>query len=388
MEKNRLNLLFVLPNASRTGAPIVALHFFKWLKKVDCCDFSIIVKADGPLMEAYSAVAPAFVWNPQLPYSSIVKRAVLKALRGVKVAYKRPLPKALAEKKFDLIYGHTVVTTDVFDFLHAHYKCKIICHVHENGFSTKNYFPAFLEASKLKLIDHFIAVSDTTIDNLVYNYGIERSHISKCYEFIDTKELVTITKTPSSIREELNIQPGDFVVGACGVTTWRKGVDLFAYLVSYIDRKIPGNNIQFIWLGTIDDGFICYYEYEIAMLGLEKRILFTGAKPDPNNYFQIFDVFALTSREDPFPLVCLEAASLGVPVLCFDNAGGIPEVINNGLGHSFPYGAIDVMGEKIIGMYTTRNSTLTNAGNSSDIVKAFDVAVAGRQIIEIIEAIV
>jgi glycosyltransferase involved in cell wall biosynthesis len=39
------------------------------------------------------------------------------------------------------------------------------------------------------------------------------------------------------------------------------------------------------------------------------------------------DVFALTSREDPFPLVMLEAGACHVPTVCFARAGGGPEFV-------------------------------------------------------------
>ncbi len=34
-----------------------------------------------------------------------------------------------------------------------------------------------------------------------------------------------------------------------------------------------------------------------------------------------FDVYALTSRQDPYPLAMLEAGALGVPVVSFENGG-------------------------------------------------------------------
>jgi glycosyltransferase involved in cell wall biosynthesis len=44
-----------------------------------------------------------------------------------------------------------------------------------------------------------------------------------------------------------------------------------------------------------------------------------------------------TSREDPFPLVVLEAAMFAKPAVCFNGAGGIPEFVDRGCGRSVPY---------------------------------------------------
>ena len=41
-----------------------------------------------------------------------------------------------------------------------------------------------------------------------------------------------------------------------------------------------------------------------------------------NKYYQLMNVFLTTSREDPYPLVNLEAAYNEVPILCFQDSGG------------------------------------------------------------------
>jgi len=53
--------------------------------------------------------------------------------------------------------------------------------------------------------------------------------------------------------------------------------------------------------------------------------------------FAAMDIFALTSREDPFPLVMLEAAAMEVPMICFGKSGGGPEFAAGGAGIVVPY---------------------------------------------------
>jgi glycosyltransferase involved in cell wall biosynthesis len=54
------------------------------------------------------------------------------------------------------------------------------------------------------------------------------------------------------------------------------------------------------------------------------------------------DALALTSREDPFPLVMLEAAAHGVPTVCFADSGGGVEFVGSDAGLVAPY--LDVAG--------------------------------------------
>jgi glycosyltransferase involved in cell wall biosynthesis len=47
------------------------------------------------------------------------------------------------------------------------------------------------------------------------------------------------------------------------------------------------------------------------------------------NYLLISDIFFLSSIEDPFPSVILEAMSIGLPIICFRGAGGSEEIITD-----------------------------------------------------------
>lgn len=55
------------------------------------------------------------------------------------------------------------------------------------------------------------------------------------------------------------------------------------------------------------------------------KVEFLGHVSDPGQFYAAADVFLLPSREDPFPLVAMEAAAFGVPIIAFKGAGGISE---------------------------------------------------------------
>ncbi len=58
---------------------------------------------------------------------------------------------------------------------------------------------------------------------------------------------------------------------------------------------------------------------------------------DVRPYYELMDVLALTSREDPCPLAAIEAARHGVPIACFAGSGGTPEVFGDGAATVAPY---------------------------------------------------
>jgi glycosyltransferase involved in cell wall biosynthesis len=52
----------------------------------------------------------------------------------------------------------------------------------------------------------------------------------------------------------------------------------------------------------------------------------------PQDWLTAADIFSLTSREEPFSVVMLEAAMNAIPILCFAKAGGGPELVENDAG--------------------------------------------------------
>jgi len=239
------------------------------------------------------------------------------------------------------------VSTKIIPELLPLVSCPFICHVHENEYTLSFYYPNALNDDTKKFITHYIAVSESTKENLVQNAGIPEEKISICYEFVETKKFSQPSVEKEIIKRSLGLS-NEFIVGGSGLPIWRKGIDLFLRLATELKNLNKRNDIKLMWVGSIDHSFKSSYEYEKGRLGIENDIILTGPQEEPQNYFQLFDVFTLTSREDPFPLVCLEAASLGKPILCFDKSGGMVEFLKDQKELIIPYGDVRTMALKII----------------------------------------
>lgn len=66
-----------------------------------------------------------------------------------------------------------------------------------------------------------------------------------------------------------------------------------------------------------------------AELGIADAVEFTGLLADPRPYLACADVFALTSHQDPCPLVIAEAREAGCAILA-TRVGGIPDLLDDG----------------------------------------------------------
>ncbi len=118
-----------------------------------------------------------------------------------------------------------------------------------------------------------------------------------------------------------------------------------AYNISHLSRK---KMVYFAWLGVDKkQGEFAKLLYDVKKAGLENRISFLEPVEKPLPFFFAADIFALVSREDPFPLVMLEAASVGKPVVCFQDAGGACEFVENDSGIVVPYLDLQAMARAI-----------------------------------------
>jgi O-antigen biosynthesis protein len=115
-----------------------------------------------------------------------------------------------------------------------------------------------------------------------------------------------------------------FVV-AVGYLDHRKGADLFADVAGRVIAKTT--NLVFIWVGHAEPNMQRTVQAKIDALGIGHRFILAGFDAAPFLYYAAASVYALTSREDPFPNVVLESASVGVPVVAFSGTTGAADFI-------------------------------------------------------------
>jgi hypothetical protein len=74
-----------------------------------------------------------------------------------------------------------------------------------------------------------------------------------------------------------------------------------------------------------------------------------GWQRDIGAWLSAGDVFALPSREDPFPTVAIEALCTGLEVVAFEGSGGIPGLLREvGLGTAVPMGDAGALAEALL----------------------------------------
>ena len=121
------------------------------------------------------------------------------------------------------------------------------------------------------------------------------------------------------------------------------------------------------------------------MAGVSDCLQFTGQVDNHLKYLAMFDAFALTSREDPFPLVALDAASLGKPVLCFAGAGGTPELIGEGSDCVVPYLNVSAMADILLRLIENEGQYQNAATKiKARVQTGFNEPDGGKKIVDLI----
>jgi glycosyltransferase involved in cell wall biosynthesis/GT2 family glycosyltransferase len=128
-----------------------------------------------------------------------------------------------------------------------------------------------------------------------------------------------------TLRGNLGIATEAQVVLGVGYADLRKGVDLFVEIGQRMMRANP--QLHFVWVGHPDLSLQPLLDSAIDDSGFAARFHFVGRDPETDIYYAGADLYALTSREDPYPSVVMEAFEAGIPVVGFAGTGGLDSLI-------------------------------------------------------------
>lgn len=155
-----------------------------------------------------------------------------------------------------------------------------------------------------------------------------------------------IREARQKLRERLGIPAKSRIVLCVGYADHRKGIDLFVEIGKRVMEARRG--VHFLWVGHFDAALEEGIRTAVRDAGLEDHFHFPGIDPDTDLYYAGSDVYALTSREDPFPSVVMEALQVEVPVVGFAGAGGFVDLLGRGTGVVVPAFNVEAFGDEIL----------------------------------------
>ena len=343
LDNEKKTLLLVTHEASRTGAPIIAFDLLMGFKKTH----NVIVCSlkGGVLERAFRKHASIFIENISNEKAEENLKLYISSLgRDFKPA-------------FSIV--NTIESTRLIDTLWK-LDIPVIHLIHEFASTTHQ--------------QHRFANSALVSSEMVFPAEIVRQDVLRMFDYMKDRSMAVHSQgicasAKRALTDEMRISenhgssgcfPDDLskeamVVLGCGTCCFRKGVDLFIACARQVTNQRPGLLVKFIWVGgnfnpESDFGYSCYIAEQIKQSSLEGVVLMIDEVEDMKAFYERADVFFMSSRADPMPLVAQDALDYGVPVVCFEGAGGIPEVLMENNISSFgvvPYLDVNTAAQRI-----------------------------------------
>ena len=148
------------------------------------------------------------------------------------------------------------------------------------------------------------------------------------------------------LRERLGLASDAMIALSVGYADSRKGADLLADALLRASARAPG--FQVVWVGHADEAIRASIESRLGAAGLAGRFHFVGLDFDTDDYYAGADVYALASREDPFPSVVMESLAVGTPVVAFAGTGGGADLVDGRAGFAVPAFDVDAYADALL----------------------------------------
>jgi glycosyltransferase involved in cell wall biosynthesis len=348
-EKKQKKIIYVCHDAHLHGAQLLSLNIAKTLKLNFKYDVHFILKSGGELEPEYAKYAT--VYNLERDYRTLKEKGMLFVQ-----LYNLGIREAIC---------NTVVSGDVAKLLYDN-GIRTISLVHEMPgiinqlgiednvrllaeYSYKIIFPSDFVRAKLKTI--------TKIDD-------KKTEIlpQGLYKFNRYKERKP--EASRNLRKTLGLSRDAKIVLGVGFGDYRKGIDLFIEAARIV--KKVSSDVYFLWVGNIHSGIMKKIDHEVKT---NKNILLHNSVKDTSLFYAGADIYLLTSREDPFPTVVLEAMDAGLPVIGFCGAGGFGDIVNENTGTLVPYLDVTAMAREVINLLNDKQRRKLLESNASKLIE-------------------
>lgn len=302
--EGKQKLVLVGHDAYKHGAQLLTLNIFKTLKQRFGIDVTCVLLDGGPLVEEYQKVGDTLVAHGSLD--------VFKELVS-----------SLSEQGNTQAICNTTVTglcTEILTSLNY----EVISLIHELKTLIAEYslekHTETIEKNASKVIFASKFVQDS-FEGVTGNIG-EKAIVKPqgIYQTLESND-----NASSELRKKLGLTANAKIVVNSGFADLRKGFDLFVQIAKEAVKR--DNNYHFIWLGSVEPSLDNWILKDIQNTQLMEHIHIVPFTLEISLYLQGANVFAMTSREDPFPSVVLESLALGTPVVGFENGGGFVDAL-------------------------------------------------------------
>lgn len=306
----------MLNDASRTGAPALALRWLRWVAASESADVEVWLDRGGSLAADFALLAPLRTRPDLLAIGSRAGRGSGSPAM-VKLADRLGRPRS-GHRSPPIVVANTLAAWRSAASVRR--RTRLVVWVHELDHVAEQLLPPPERHRLLAETDHLIAAGSRVGEMLIERWHVPPAMVTVIDPFIDDDQFGC--KAPS----------GHHHIVSVGSLVPRKGPDAFVAAMALIRARHP--ELRAAWVGgpltsPTADAVRC----DIAAADLEAHVELLGELPDATAVLPRDGIVVHTAREDPAPLAVLEAAVRAIPVATW-NTGGAADLLDTaGLGH-------------------------------------------------------
>lgn len=367
---------------------MLLLEIIREFKKQSVLPIKIILMENGALTTEFKKLGTTYSWH--LPEVNVFKLTFLQPVNlfiAKTFMFVKSLWILFCIRKTTITFSNTITNGHLHKKLLV-VRSKFITYVHELEISIRAHTNEYTLHTVLKHSDFFLAGSIAVKNNLVSRHKIPASKVDVVYSSIPVldRDKTAYSDQTHVLKKDLQIPDNAIIIGSAAENEWRKGFDLFFPLIRLYLNLYPATNAHFVWMGMKKDSEFYsrdIQDFESFNIHTCTHLITHGA--GYLEHMALFDIHLLLSREDPYPLVVLDAASFGIPTVAFRDAGGSPEFIEDDCGYSIPYGDLFAMAKAIHVLETDVSLRQRFGSNAKEKVKKrHDQTIATKKILETI----
>jgi glycosyltransferase involved in cell wall biosynthesis len=326
--------LFISHQDDNSGAPKALYNILKFILstyKVNV-DVSLCVDKSVGVFEDLKNNKNSNEINVFYPKKSSQNKIIKKITNRINNLFFAENRSAKYNKKYDFVFFNSIS----FNYYKSDSEAITIpkyLYLHEGS----NFLYTLLkdDYSILKKFNHIFVPSSQVEENLI-KHGIDRSKITILELFVEANAIVDKPFLKSTLPKD------GLVVGNLANLDPTKGIECFLATAKLYKELYPNDHIKFIWKGyTKGSSLYNLVNYEIKESGLSQLVFLEEKNKEIEDYFSRIDVLLLTSKQETFGLVLLEAANYFTPSITFKNVIGGSKFIDEYGGFTASYLSIN-----------------------------------------------
>lgn len=235
-----------------------------------------------------------------------VRQGVLKFMKNMK--------RIIIDGKYELVHSHIGYLSAFIGIVCKTIKIPCICHSHNSDAGSFNKYIPIIRILFSLSSPIYVGASEEAGKFL---FG-KNKKVNVIFNSINSQQFCFDSEKRRKIRNEYDIDNSVVLLGYVARLSPEKN---HKFLIEGLS-KIENINMKLILVG---DG----NEFEsltalVKQLNLEKKVIFTGAKTNANDYLSAMDFFVFPSRYEGFGIALLEAQCCGLPIIAFES---IPKLV-------------------------------------------------------------